>query len=149
MENTISIILPIKSAKAIDFDTFLEKAIQSVRNQKEFVDELIIVHCDEDKLVNHLNSFDFTDLNVVLEPWTKEPNFSAPSKLGTTERYNAVTVVSFFSKDLIKCVPTKPLAPVTKIIVIIYRLTTLLYPFLTVPLQKFLNRRILINVQIQ
>ncbi len=35
MENTISVILPIKSAKAIDFDNFFEKAIQSVKNQKD------------------------------------------------------------------------------------------------------------------
>ena len=76
MENTISVILPIKSAKAIDFDNFFEKAIQSVKNQKEHVNQLIIVHCDEDKLTNHLESFDFTDLNVVLEKWTKEPNFA-------------------------------------------------------------------------
>jgi hypothetical protein len=76
MENTISVILPIKSAKAIDFDNFFEKAIQSVKNQKEYVNELIIVHCDEDVLTKHINSFDFTDLNVVLESWTKEPNFA-------------------------------------------------------------------------
>ena len=76
MENTISVILPIKSAKAIDFDNFFEKAIQSVKNQKEYVNELIIVHCDEDVLTKHINSFDFTDLNVVLEKWTKEPNFA-------------------------------------------------------------------------
>jgi hypothetical protein len=76
MENTISVILPIKSGKALDFDTFFEKAIQSVKNQKEHVNELIIVHCDEDKLMSVLNTFDFTDLNVVLEKWDKEPNFA-------------------------------------------------------------------------
>ena len=37
MENTISVVLPIKSAKSIDFDTFFEKAIQSVKNQKDYV----------------------------------------------------------------------------------------------------------------
>jgi hypothetical protein len=76
MENTISVILPIKSGKSLDFDTFFEKAIQSVKNQKEHVNELIIVHCDEDKLMSVLDSFDFTDLNVVLEKWEKAPNFA-------------------------------------------------------------------------
>jgi hypothetical protein len=76
MENTISVILPIKSGKSLDFDTFFEKAIQSVKNQKEHVNELIIVHCDEDKLMSVLDSFDFTDLNVVLEKWEKVPNFA-------------------------------------------------------------------------
>ena len=76
MENTISVILPIKSGKALDFDNFFEKAIQSVKNQKEHVNELIIVHCDEDKLMSVLDSFDFTDLNVVLEKWEKAPNFA-------------------------------------------------------------------------
>jgi hypothetical protein len=76
MENTISVILPIKSGKSLDFDTFFEKAIQSVKNQKEHVNELIIVHCDEDKLTSVLDSFDFTDLNVVLEKWEKTPNFA-------------------------------------------------------------------------
>ena len=75
-KNTISIILPIKSGKAIGFEDFFDKCIQSVKNQKEYVNELIIVHGDEDLLKNHLSSYNFEDLNVVFEIWSDQPNFA-------------------------------------------------------------------------
>ena len=46
--NTISVILPIKTRNTIGFDDYFEKAILSVKNQKEYVNELIIVHTGED-----------------------------------------------------------------------------------------------------
>ena len=75
-EQKISVILPIKSAKAIGFEDFFDKSIQSVKNQKDHLSELIIVHCNEELLINHLTSYDFGDLNVVLENWVQEPNFA-------------------------------------------------------------------------
>jgi glycosyltransferase involved in cell wall biosynthesis len=74
-ENKVSVILPIKSGKAISFVDFFDKAIQSVKNQKDYVNELIIVHGSEDYLTSYLTSYDFGDLNVVLESWSEEPNF--------------------------------------------------------------------------
>ena len=74
-ENKVSVILPLKSGKAISFVDFFDKAIQSVKNQKDYVNELIIVHGSEDYLTSHLTSYDFGDLNVVLESWSEEPNF--------------------------------------------------------------------------
>ena len=78
MENKldISVILPIKSATARDFDDFFDKAINSIKTQKVAINELVIVHTDEEKLIDILNSYDFGDINVVKLKWLKEPNYS-------------------------------------------------------------------------
>ena len=73
----VSVILPIKSSKARDFDEYFKKAIESLRIQKTKINELVIVHTNETSLVEYLNSFDFGDLSVVKVEWTKEPNYSA------------------------------------------------------------------------
>jgi glycosyltransferase involved in cell wall biosynthesis len=75
--NTISVILPVRSGKTGFFEEYFEKCITSVKEQKTPIDELIIVHTDEKYLTNHLNSFDFGDINVKFEEWTKEPNFAS------------------------------------------------------------------------
>ncbi len=74
--NTISVILPIRSGKTGFFEEYFEKAITSIKNQKTPIDELIIVHTDETYLVNHLNNYDYGDINVKFEVWTNEPNFA-------------------------------------------------------------------------
>lgn len=50
MENTfnLSVILPIKTATPKDFNEFLKKAIDSVAGQQTKVNELVIVHTDEE-----------------------------------------------------------------------------------------------------
>jgi hypothetical protein len=67
MENKVdvSIILPISSSFGKDFDELFEKAIESIKKQQVTINELVIVHSDEESLCNKLNSFDFGDLNVV------------------------------------------------------------------------------------
>lgn len=75
--NKISIILPIKSGRAIAFEDFFNKCIQSVKHQKDFLEELIIVHGNEDTLISFLSSYDFEDLNVRLESWNESPNFAS------------------------------------------------------------------------
>jgi glycosyltransferase involved in cell wall biosynthesis len=72
---SISVILPIKSSKAKDFEEYFEKAIKSVQGQKTLPDELLIVHSSEESLINHLNSYDFGELNVTKLLWDKEPNY--------------------------------------------------------------------------
>jgi hypothetical protein len=74
--NTISVILPIKSGKAIGFPDFFEKCIQSVKNQGDNVNELIIVHGSEDFLTNYISKFDFSGITVVTETWNEEPSFA-------------------------------------------------------------------------
>jgi len=84
MENFIdlSVILPIKSASAKDFTELFEKSIEALKTQKTNFNELIIVHTDEDKLVSHLESFDFGELNVLKLKWTEEPNFANQVNFG-------------------------------------------------------------------
>jgi hypothetical protein len=57
MENKISlsVILPIKSAKAKDFDELFGKAINSLKEQKVDFEELVIVHTQEETLITVSN----------------------------------------------------------------------------------------------
>jgi glycosyltransferase involved in cell wall biosynthesis len=84
MENklSLSVILPIKSAKAKDFDEFFGKAINSLKEQKVDFEELIIVHTQEDTLITVLDNYDFGNINVTKVLWDKEPNYSAQINYG-------------------------------------------------------------------
>jgi len=77
MENklSVSIILPIKSSKAKDFDEYFEKAIKSIQNQKTEIEELIIVHSSEESLITLLNNYDFGSINVIKLLWNESPNY--------------------------------------------------------------------------
>jgi glycosyltransferase involved in cell wall biosynthesis len=78
----ISIILPIKSSSSTDFSSYFEKAINSIKEQKLQVNELIIVHCNETNLLEFLDSYDFGELNVQKLLWTNEPNFASQVNYG-------------------------------------------------------------------
>jgi hypothetical protein len=56
-KNTISVVLPLKTRTAYDFESFFDKSIQSLKNQKDEFDELVIVHCDEKQLENYLTNY--------------------------------------------------------------------------------------------
>jgi len=71
----ISVILPIKSSKARNFDEYFKKAITSINSQTVGIEELLIVHTSEESLVEYLNGYDFGDLNVTKLLWDKEPNY--------------------------------------------------------------------------
>jgi hypothetical protein len=77
MENKapVSVILPIKSSKVRDFDDFFNKAIQSINDQSVGIEELVIVHSQEESLTDFLSSFDFGNLNVKKLIWDKSPNY--------------------------------------------------------------------------
>jgi len=95
-ENKISVILPIKSGKAIDFREFFDKCIQSVKNQGEFLGELIIVHGSEEYLTNFLDEYDFSGLTVVKEVWTTNPNFAKQVNKGVElAKYEWCSIVEF------------------------------------------------------
>jgi hypothetical protein len=68
---SISVILPLKSSKARDFDVYFEKAITSLKNQQTPIEELVIVHSQEESLVTLLESYDFGNLNVTKLIWDK------------------------------------------------------------------------------
>jgi hypothetical protein len=84
MENKfdISVILPIKSSKVKDFDTYFEKSINSLRLQKVSLNEVIIVPTQEESLNTLLKSYDFGDLNVKIVPFVGEPNFASQVNFG-------------------------------------------------------------------
>ena len=77
MENklSLSIILPIKSSKAKDFEDYFNKAIESIKNQKVGIEELVIIHTPEESLVSHLNGYDFGELTVTKLLWDKDPSY--------------------------------------------------------------------------
>lgn len=78
----ISIILPIKSAVVKDFDDYFEKAIQSIKNQKVKLKEVVIVVTPEEKLNSIIDSYDFGDLNVNKVVWDKQPSFASQVNFG-------------------------------------------------------------------
>jgi glycosyltransferase involved in cell wall biosynthesis len=80
--NSISVILPIRSGKTGFFEEYFEKAITSLKEQKNPIDEVVVVHCDEKYLTNHLENYDFGGLNVKFEVWTKDPNFASQVNQG-------------------------------------------------------------------
>ncbi len=99
MENFIdlTVILPIKSASSKDFAELFEKSIESLKTQKTNFSELIIVHTDEDKLVSHLASFDFGELNVRKLIWKDEPNYQSQINFGVEN--SKTKWVSFYEFD--------------------------------------------------
>lgn len=99
MNNTLSlsVILPIKSAKAKDFNEYFEKAITSLKNQQIGFEELLIVHTQEQSLVELLDSYDFGDLKVTKLLWDKEANYADQVNYGIKNAKG--TWVSLFEFD--------------------------------------------------
>jgi glycosyltransferase involved in cell wall biosynthesis len=99
MNNTlsVSVILPIKSSKAKDFDDYFEKAITSLKNQQVGIEELVIVHSQEQSLIDFLDTYDFGDLNVTKLLWDKDPNYSSQVNFGIQSAKG--TWVSLFEFD--------------------------------------------------
>ena len=99
MSNTLSlsVILPVKSSKAKDFNEYFDKAIMSLKNQQIKFEELVIVHTKEQSLIEHLESYDFGDLNVTKLLWDKDPNYADQVNYGIKNAKG--TWVSLFEFD--------------------------------------------------
>jgi len=84
MENKfdVSVILPIKTATAKDFSEYFTKAIESLKLQKAQINELVIVHTDEEILVKFLEEFDFGELTIKKLEWKDEPSFANQVNFG-------------------------------------------------------------------
>ena len=84
MENklSLSVILPIKSSLAKDFDAYFEKAITSLKNQQVEFDELLIIPTQEETLNQLLKNYDFGNLNVRIIPFEETPNFCSQVNFG-------------------------------------------------------------------
>lgn len=74
---SLSVVLPLKSSQTKDFADYFSKSIDSIKNQKVGVEEIIIVHSQEETLVSFLNEFDFGNLNVRKLVWEDTPNFAS------------------------------------------------------------------------
>jgi len=94
---SLSVILPIKSSKAKDFDEYFEKAITSIKTQTVEIEELLIVHTSEESLIKHLNDYDFGTLNVTKLLWDKEPNYCEQINYGVKNAKG--TWISLFEFD--------------------------------------------------
>jgi len=95
-KNTISVILPIKSARPTDFADFFDKAVKSLESQKELINELVIVPTSEDTLKNFLDEYDFNGLNVVIKEYTGKPNFASQVNYGVeNSSSNWVSILEF------------------------------------------------------
>lgn len=99
MENkfSVSIVLPIKTSKAKDFDEYFTKAIDSIKNQQVEIEELLIVHTPEEELKNILNGYDFGNITVRLLEWSSDPNFCDQVNFGIKNAKG--TWISLFEFD--------------------------------------------------
>jgi hypothetical protein len=101
MENVekfdISVILPIKTNLVNDFEDYFTKSIESLKIQKTSINELVIVACDTQPLIDYLNGFDFGDINVKILPWEGKPSYTEQINYGVN---NATSKwVSLFEFD--------------------------------------------------
>lgn len=92
----VSVILPIKSSVHPWFEDYFQKAITSLLIQKTQINELIIVHTDETKLVEYLNNYDYSGLSVNKVVWTKNPNFAEQVNYGARiAKSNWISIFEF------------------------------------------------------
>ena len=78
----VSVVLPVNSSFVKDFDELLERAIKSLNNQTVGINELVLVHSNDETLKNKLSSFDYGDLNVVKVQNDGEIDFASQINLG-------------------------------------------------------------------
>lgn len=99
MENSLSlsIILPIKSSLAKDFDSYFDKAIKSILSNSVLPKELVIVHTKEENLISYLDGYDFSGLTVNKYEYSEEPNYSSQVNLGISK--STGEWISFFEFD--------------------------------------------------
>ena len=83
MENVnVSVILPIESSKHKNFIELFSNAVLSVKQQSVGVNELVIVHSDEESLVSIVKDFDYSGLTVNLVENTGDTDFATQMNLG-------------------------------------------------------------------
>jgi hypothetical protein len=92
----VSVILPLSSAVHPLFDDLLNRAIQSLHLQTVGINELIIVHTDEEILKNKLNSYNFSGLSVNMIENKGNFDFSTQVNLGVENAKSSwVSILEF------------------------------------------------------
>src|SRR5210317_664753 len=98
MESTlnVSVILPISSSKAKNFEELFDGCITSIQNQTTKIDELVIVHSDEESLVGYLSNYNFSGLSVNMVVNTGDIDFSSQVNLGVENAKNEwISILEF------------------------------------------------------
>ena len=90
MENklNVSVILPINSSKTKGFEEYFSSCILSIQKQTTEIDELVIVHSDEESLKEVINNFDYSGLTVNLVENKGDVDFSTQVNLGIENAKN-------------------------------------------------------------
>ncbi len=78
----VSVILPINSSKQRDFDILFERAVKSLQIQLTDINELVIVHTDEDGLKSKLEGYDYSGITVNFIENKGDFDFSSQVNLG-------------------------------------------------------------------
>jgi hypothetical protein len=78
----VSVILPINSSKQRDFDILFERAVKSLQIQLTDINELVIVHTDEDGLKSRLEEYDYSGITVNFIENKGDFDFSSQVNLG-------------------------------------------------------------------
>jgi hypothetical protein len=78
----VSVILPIHTLKHKDFDILFDRAIKSLQIQSVDINELVIVHTDEDGLKIKLENYDYSGLTVNLVENKGDFDFCTQTNLG-------------------------------------------------------------------
>ena len=78
----VSVILPINSSKQRDFDILFERAVKSLQIQLTDINELVIVHTDEDGLKSKLEGYNYSGITVNFIENKGDFDFSSQVNLG-------------------------------------------------------------------
>lgn len=78
----VSVILPINSSKQRDFDILFDRAVKSLQIQLTDINELVIVHTDEDGLKSKLEGYDYSGITVNFIENKGDFDFSSQMNLG-------------------------------------------------------------------
>ena len=78
----VSVILPINSSKQRDFDILFDRAVKSLQIQLTDINELVIVHTDEDGLKSKLEGYDYSGITVNFIENKSDFDFSSQVNLG-------------------------------------------------------------------
>jgi len=100
MENiNISVVLPIESSKHKNFELLFDSCIKSILSQKISDDdsvELVLVHSDEEDLVNKVKSFDYSGMTVNMVVNKGETDFCTQVNLGVENSNNKwISIIEF------------------------------------------------------
>ena len=78
----VSVILPINSSKQRDFDILFDRAVKSLQIQLTDINELVIVHTDEDGLKSKLEGYNYSGITVNFIENKGDFDFSSQVNLG-------------------------------------------------------------------